>query len=68
MKEELTTKMHSEFVISKQEEILLRCWSALTMITNIKDEAEVLEWAELYNVSVEDIKRNAKEFYKLKQK
>lgn len=68
LKEELTTKMHSELTVDKSTKVKHHCWSALTMIADITNEESVSKWADVYDVSVEDIKRHAKEYYALKKK
>ena len=67
MNEEFTELMHYEFKISNKEAIKQRSMSALDIILNTQDEEELLMVAEIYNVSVADIKRNQLEYSRLKR-
>ena len=63
MKEELTTKMHSEFSIEEETDVKHRCFCALKCI---KDYFYSIEKASiLYDVSPEDIEKFKSEFEQL---
>jgi hypothetical protein len=62
-KEELTTKMHSEFTISKETEIKHLCFTALNDILNYG--YAIQEVSKIYGVSVDQIKQHKPEFDKL---
>jgi hypothetical protein len=53
MKEELTTKMHSEFQVSEETDLKHRCFSALECMTEFGYSAK--DAADIYGVSVTEI-------------
>lgn len=55
MEDELTTKMHEEFKISREDEIELRAgcvWR--TWCNNESSKEEVEKYAQMYSISYED--------------
>jgi hypothetical protein len=64
MKEELTTKMHGEFQCSKEDDIRNRVFSALK-IANYSNKEKLKYYAEMYQVTLEDLEKHKKEFDKL---
>jgi len=70
MKEELTTKMHSEFTISAETEVKHRVFTLLTVLgsDNIFLNPKFLYYANLYNVKIEDVKKHIDEFDELNKK
>ena len=60
MTDELTTKMHSEFDISKETEIKHKCYMALLDIKEFNYSIEYV--CELYNISKEEIEQHKSEF------
>lgn len=67
-KEELTTLMHSELSVNKQTEIQHRCFTALCLIRDIKNDDEVEKWANVYNVPVDEVRKNHPIFAKMRGK
>jgi len=65
MKEELTTKMHSEFTVSPEIEIRNRVFSVLTM-ADYSNKPELWKYAKMYDVTMDDIEKNKDSFYKLR--
>lgn len=63
MKDELTTKMHSEFTISKQTEIKLKVYCALSDIKEFKYSIEKV--CKLYGITKENIELYRKEYLDL---
>lgn len=62
MKEELTTKMHNEFSVTKKEELQMKCWCVWDspfMPENPKRE-DIEKICEMYGVSYEDAVRYKK--------
>ena len=66
MKEELTTKMDSEFSVSKETDVKHRCFCALKDIQSFSYSTERV--CALYNVSPEQIERYKAEFLALSSK
>lgn len=64
LKEELTTKMHSEFTVSKETEIKHLCFTALNDLSNY--DYTIQEVSKIYGVSVAKINEYKAEFDKLK--
>lgn len=54
MKEELTTEMHSEFVVSKDKEVKLRAGCVWGMCKTNDTESNVRYWCSMYNVKYDD--------------
>ncbi|MGV8944869.1 MAG: hypothetical protein ACOH1N_00440 [Lutibacter sp.] len=64
MKEELTTKMHSEFTVSPETEIKHSVFAVLTLI-NYSDKEKLAEYAKLYRVTIDDIEMHKDEYFAL---
>ena len=64
MKEELTKKMHSEFTISKEEDVSNRVGSAIQAanILRVNKKKEFEEILINYTVSIEDYQKYKKEW------
>lgn len=65
MKEELNTKMHSEFNISSDDEIKFNVFSCLKVVS-YDDKYKLEKYCKIYNVSLADIDKHKDEFYKLR--
>jgi acyl-CoA-binding protein len=65
MKEELTTKMHSEFQCSKADDIRNRVFSVLK-IADYSNKENLKKYALMYQVTLGDVEKHKKEFDKLK--
>lgn len=64
MKEELTTKMHSEFKCSDEDDIRNRVFSLLSFVAY--DDAENIErYRHIYDLSLKDIEKHKSKFYSL---
>ncbi|RWX00929.1 hypothetical protein [Flavobacterium cerinum] len=59
-KEELTTKMHSEFTVSNDTDKKHRAFSAITSMRSL--DYSIDQVAELYNVSKNDIEKYLPEY------
>jgi hypothetical protein len=65
MKEELTTKMHSEFTVSAEIEIKHNVFSVLSVVEyNNKDGLK--KYADFYGVTLSDVNKYKDEFYRLR--
>ncbi len=62
-KEELTTKMHSEFTVSEETNIKHKCFAALNDM--LKRNTNIEQASETYGVSISDIKKHSLEFNNL---
>lgn len=66
MKEEFTTPMHSAMGVFPDTDILHRCFSALTLLPKDANDKQIKEIADIYQVTIEQIKEAAPKFNKLK--
>jgi hypothetical protein len=64
LKEELTTKMHSEFTVSKETDVKHRVYALLTL-TGINDKDKIKKYASTYRVTPAQIKRYLPRFKSL---
>jgi hypothetical protein len=55
MKEELTTKMHAEFKVSRAIDVRHRCFTVLSLINKDTTEALKLQLYAMYDVDAEDV-------------
>jgi len=66
MKEELTTKMHSEFKCSGDDDIRNRVFSLLSIVE--QDDTENIEkYRHIYDLSLKDIEKYKSQFYSIKK-
>jgi hypothetical protein len=61
LKDELTTKMHSEFAISSETEIKHRVWALLTL-TGAEDNEQIKKWMSSYEVTMSEVEKHITEF------
>lgn len=52
LKEELTSKMHSEFTISKETEVKLKAGSMWSVAGFDCDEATMKRWCKAYGITI----------------
>ena len=64
LKEELTTKMHSEFSVSVETDIKHRVFSLLTL-TGVKNEDSIKKWLSNYDVTLEQVQKYMTEYKSL---
>ena len=62
-KEELTTKMHSEFTISEETNIKHKCFAALNDM--LKYNYTIEEVSKIFGVTITDIRKHTLEFDEL---
>lgn len=65
LKEELSTKQHSEFKVSRATDLKHRCWSVLTL-SGIINRAEIRKWAGMYGIPYQTVRKHIISFKKLK--
>jgi hypothetical protein len=67
MKEELTTKMHSEFKVSAETDTKHRVFTLLTL-TGTEDKRLMKKWLSLYDVTFNQVTKYLEEFISLGKK
>jgi len=60
-KEELTTKMHAEFTVSKETEIKHKAFTVLTL-SGVKEVQTIKYWCEVYQIPIRTVMRFLPEF------
>lgn len=65
MKEELTTKMHSEFTVTPETEVKHRCFCALMLLPKDSTDSDIEKRAKQYGVSLSDVKKYSDDYYRL---
>lgn len=61
LKEELSTKQHSEFKVSRATDLKHRCWSVLTLSGTI-DRKEIRKWAAIYEIPYQTVRAQINQF------
>jgi len=64
MKEELTTKMHSEFKVSPETQLKHRVFTLLSL-TGTEDINLIKRWMPLYDVTITDVEKYKQAFKQL---
>ena len=65
MKEELTTKMHSEFTVSAETETKHNVFSVLSVV-EYSNKDGLKKYADFYGVTLSDVDKYKDEFYRLR--
>ena len=66
MKDELTTKMHSEFTCSEEDEIRNRVFSVLT-VADYSNKKQLKKYSIIYAVTLDDVDKDKDLFYRIKK-